>query len=70
MSAVGKIGEAIFRSNAAPVTPEKTLCCLAQEPEVFEFDEPTSNRVFVETHCHSGVAARKAHVAVIEPVVA
>jgi hypothetical protein len=58
MRAVGEVGEAIFCSDAVPIAPEKTLCCFAQETEMFEFDEPADNRVFAKTDCLGSVAAR------------
>jgi hypothetical protein len=67
--AVGEVGEAIFRSNTAPVTPEKTLRCFAQEAEVFVLDEPADNRVFAKTDRLGSVAAGQVDFPVIQPVV-
>jgi hypothetical protein len=69
VGAVGKIGKAIFCSNAVPVTSKKTLCCLAQEAEVFEFEKSTSNRVFVGANCLCRRPAGAMHLAVVEIVI-
>jgi hypothetical protein len=53
-----------------PVTAKETSCCLAQEAEVFEFDEPTSNRVLVGTNCFRCFAAGAMNIAVVEIVIA
>jgi hypothetical protein len=69
MGAVGKIGEAIARSDTLAVTPEEAIGRFADETVVFKFAVPTRDCVPTDANRLRSIAAGSKYLSVVQAVI-